>query len=47
MTVSRNNRGGKALMVLSVDSPPPAELVERLKSGGFDTARVLELGPVA
>jgi D-3-phosphoglycerate dehydrogenase len=43
MTVSRNNRGGKALMILSVDSPPPSELVERLKSGGFDDARVLQL----
>jgi D-3-phosphoglycerate dehydrogenase / 2-oxoglutarate reductase len=47
MTVSRNNRGGKALMVLSVDSAPPAELVERIKTSGFDDARVLELGPVA
>jgi D-3-phosphoglycerate dehydrogenase len=43
MTVSRNNRGGKALMVLSVDSPPPQELVERIKSEGFDDARVLQL----
>jgi D-3-phosphoglycerate dehydrogenase len=47
MTVSRNNPGGKALMVLSVDAPPPAELVERIKTSGFDDARVLELGPVA
>jgi D-3-phosphoglycerate dehydrogenase len=47
MTVSRNNRGGKALMVLSVDSAPPPELVERIKTSGFDDARVLELGPVA
>ena len=47
MTVSRNNPGGKALMVLSVDSAPPAELVERIKTSGFDDARVLELGPVA
>jgi D-3-phosphoglycerate dehydrogenase len=44
MTVSRNNRGGKALMVLSVDSPPPPELVDRIKSEGFDDARVLQLG---
>jgi hypothetical protein len=43
MTVSRNNRGGKALMILSVDSPPPPGLVEGLKSGGFDDARVLQL----
>jgi hypothetical protein len=30
MTVSRSRRGGKALMVLSVDSPPPSDLVERI-----------------
>ena len=47
MTVSRNSRGGKALMVLSVDTAPPPELVERLRAEGFDDARVLELGPVA
>jgi len=46
MTVSRSRRGGKALMVLSVDSPPPSELVERFRSEGFDDARVLELGPL-
>jgi len=43
MTVSRSRRGGKALMVLSVDSPPPAELVERVRAEGFDDARVIEL----
>jgi len=43
MTVSRNNRGGKALMMLSVDSPPPSELVERFRAEGFDDARVVEL----
>ncbi len=43
MTVSRTRRGGKALMVLSVDSPPPAELVERVRAEGFDDARVIEL----
>ena len=47
MTVSRSRRGGKALMVLSVDSAPPPKLVERIRSEGFDDARVLELGPVA
>ena len=47
MTVSRSRRGGKALMALTVDSAPPAELVERLRGEGFDDARVLELGPVA
>jgi D-3-phosphoglycerate dehydrogenase / 2-oxoglutarate reductase len=43
MTVSRNNRGGKALMILSVDTAPPPELVERIKTEGFDDARVLTL----
>jgi D-3-phosphoglycerate dehydrogenase / 2-oxoglutarate reductase len=43
MTVSRGKRGGKALMALTVDSPPPPELVERLRSEGFDEARVIEL----
>jgi len=47
MAVSRSRRGGKALMALTVDSRPPAELVERLRGEGFDEARVLELGPVA
>jgi L-serine deaminase len=46
MTVSRSRRGGKALMVLSVDSRPPDDLVERIRAEGFDDARVLELGPV-
>jgi D-3-phosphoglycerate dehydrogenase / 2-oxoglutarate reductase len=47
MTVSRGRRGDKALMVLTVDSPPPPELVDRLRGGGFDEVRVLELGPIA
>jgi D-3-phosphoglycerate dehydrogenase len=47
MTVSRSRRGGKALMALTVDSAPSAELVERLRGEGFDDARVLELRPVA
>jgi D-3-phosphoglycerate dehydrogenase len=47
MTVSRSRRGGKALMALTVDSPPPQELVERLRGEGFDDARVLELGRLA
>jgi D-3-phosphoglycerate dehydrogenase len=33
LTVSRNNRGGKALMALSIDSPAPAELQEQLREG--------------
>ncbi len=47
MTVSRTRRGGKALMALTVDSPPPPELVERIRAEGFDDVRVLELGSVA
>ena len=43
MTVSRSRRGGKALMVLSIDTRPPAELVERIRAEGFDDARVIEL----
>jgi D-3-phosphoglycerate dehydrogenase / 2-oxoglutarate reductase len=43
MTVSRSRRGGKALMALSVDTRPPAELVERIRAEGFDDARVIEL----
>jgi D-3-phosphoglycerate dehydrogenase len=45
MTVSRSRRGGKALMVLTVDSMPPPELVEHIRAEGFDDARVLELAP--
>jgi D-3-phosphoglycerate dehydrogenase len=43
MTVSRTRRGGKALMVLSVDTVPPPELVERIRAEGFDDARVISL----
>ena len=45
MTVSRTRRGDKALMVLTVDSMPPPELVQRIRAEGFDDARVVELGP--
>jgi D-3-phosphoglycerate dehydrogenase len=41
MAVSRDNRGGKAVMTLSVDAPPPQELVERLLAGGFDDVRLI------
>ena len=44
MTVSRTRRGGKALMVLSIDTPAPPELVERLLTEGFDDARFIALG---
>jgi D-3-phosphoglycerate dehydrogenase / 2-oxoglutarate reductase len=36
MAVSRDNKGGKAVMALSVDAPPPDELTDRLHAGGFD-----------
>jgi len=36
MAVSRDNKGGKAVMGLSVDAPPPADLIDRLQAGGFD-----------
>ena len=43
MTVSRGTRGGKALMALTVDSPPSPALVDRLRGEGLDDARVIEL----
>ena len=43
MTVSRTRRGGKALMVLSIDTPAPPELEERLQGGGYDDARFISL----
>ena len=43
MAVSRTRRGGKALMALSVDSPTPPELAEKLRSGGFDDVRFVAL----
>ena len=43
MAVSRTRKGGKALMMLSIDSPAPPELVERLRAEGFDDARFISL----
>jgi D-3-phosphoglycerate dehydrogenase len=43
MTVSRTRRGGKALMALSIDTPAPPELVDRLQGEGFDDARFISL----
>jgi len=43
MAVSRTNRGGKALMALSLDTEPPAELVEAVLQEGFDVAQVISL----
>jgi D-3-phosphoglycerate dehydrogenase / 2-oxoglutarate reductase len=46
MAVSRTRRGGKALMALSIDTPAPPELVERVREEGFDDARFITLeGP--
>jgi len=44
MAVSRSRRGGKALMALSLDTTPPSELVEAVRSEGFDDARIIDLG---
>jgi D-3-phosphoglycerate dehydrogenase len=43
MAVSRTNRGGKALMALSVDSAPPQELVDEARRQGFDDVRFISL----
>jgi D-3-phosphoglycerate dehydrogenase / 2-oxoglutarate reductase len=43
IAVSRTNRGGKALMALSVDTDPPPNLVETARGQGFDDARVISL----
>jgi D-3-phosphoglycerate dehydrogenase len=42
MTVSRTRRGGQALMALSIDTPAPPELVQRLHSE-FEDARFISL----
>ena len=44
MAVSRTKEGGKALMVLSLDSEPPPHLVAYVRREGFDDARVIALG---
>ena len=43
MAVSRTNRGGKALMALSVDNPPPDGLIDAARAQGFDDARFISL----
>jgi D-3-phosphoglycerate dehydrogenase / 2-oxoglutarate reductase len=43
MAVSRTNRGGKAVMALSVDSAPPQELVDEARREGFDDVRFISL----
>jgi D-3-phosphoglycerate dehydrogenase len=44
MAVSRTKQGGKALMTLSIDTPAPSELVDRVHAEGFDDARFISLG---
>ena len=44
MAVSRTKEGGKALMVFSIDTPAPPELVARVVEVGFDDARFITLG---
>jgi len=44
MAVSRTTAGGKALMVFSIDSAAPPELVEQVAASGFDDARFITLG---
>jgi hypothetical protein len=43
MAVSRTRRGGKALMVVSIDEPASPELVERLRAEGFDDVHFVAL----
>jgi D-3-phosphoglycerate dehydrogenase len=42
MAVSRTRQGGQALMALSIDTPAPPELVERIHAD-FDDARFISL----
>jgi D-3-phosphoglycerate dehydrogenase len=42
MTVSRTRQGGQALMVLSIDTPAPPDLVDRVHEE-FNDARFIEL----
>ena len=44
MAVSRTKEGGKALMALSIDTPAPPDLVQRIHAEGFDDAQFISLG---
>jgi D-3-phosphoglycerate dehydrogenase len=44
MAVSRTRQGGKALMALSVDSDPPADVLDSFRGGGFDDVYVVAPG---
>ena len=43
MAVSRTKEGGTALMALSIDTPAPPELVERIDGEGFSHVRFIRL----
>ena len=43
MAVSRTKEGGKALMVFSIDTPAPPELVEQVTASGFDDVHFISL----
>jgi D-3-phosphoglycerate dehydrogenase len=43
MAVSRTKEGGRALMVFSIDTPCPPELVQQLQAVGFGDARFIDL----
>ena len=43
MAVSRTKEGGRALMVFSIDTACPPELVEQLHAVGFGDARFIDL----
>jgi D-3-phosphoglycerate dehydrogenase len=43
IAVSRTNKGDKALMALSIDTPAPPEIVEALKAQGFDEVHIVAL----
>ncbi len=47
MSVSRNRPGEQALMALSIDTPAPPDLVERLEGEGFDDVHVVRLDPAS
>jgi len=43
MAVSRTRRGGKALMALSLDTAPPAGLIDQVREQGIDDAQFISL----
>ena len=43
MAVSRTNRGGKALMALSTDTPAPEALADQMRGQAFDEVRFIAL----